>query len=287
MSSVTDAAKSGWDSVRETGSDYAAPVLTGEILGGPAGGLSAGMGYYHGGTEGAMSGFLGSQAMVAGVTGGMMAGGMGAFGAGAAPAQTMGAGWGLGPHAGGMQAAGMGMTPGGAVAGASPAAAAGAGGFHWGHLALGGMDLLAGEHQRREMAQMQQEMMERGDPFGDEREHYIGRLRELTDDPSVIEDLPGFEYRRKMAREGLSRQLGAAGHHLSGRELAALQEHEQAFLMDEYDREFQRLSGLAGAGIGPGAGVQAGTQLGMAQAQVRQRQFETIGRGVQRLFGGY
>lgn len=221
-----------------------------------------------------------------GQAGGSMLGGPG-IGAG-----TAGNISGLG-MAGGIQGAGQTfqgmqamMGAGGMAGGAGGMAGAGGQNPWWLDLGMAGLDIFASERQRQDMMDLQEEMMERADPFQETREGYLDELQALAQDPSRVEDRPGFEYRLELGREGVTRGLGAAGQHLSGRHMHALQEHDQAFAAEELERETERL--MAGAQMGQQGAQQAaqiGTETGMASQQIRQQQMETVGRGLERMFG--
>lgn len=88
-------------------------------------------------------------------------------------------------------------------------------------------------------------------PFAPYREQYAKRLNTLMDDPSSIEQDPGYKWALEQGTKSLNRKQAAAGNRFSGRALAEAQQYGQS-LADQYrNQEVERLSMLSGAGWTP------------------------------------
>jgi hypothetical protein len=95
------------------------------------------------------------------------------------------------------------------------------------------------------------EYAEDADPFGKHRGFYGDRLRQLYDDPSSIADTPGYRFALSQGSENLARTLGSRGLAHSGKMSTDMMEFAQGLASQTFDREAQRLAGLAGAQFGP------------------------------------
>jgi hypothetical protein len=87
-------------------------------------------------------------------------------------------------------------------------------------------------------------------PFGKYREGYGQKLQDLYNDPSKIADTAGYQFRLSQGMNLLSPKL-ASQHGSVGSGFASMQNYAQGLASTEYDNEVKRLSGLAGANIGP------------------------------------
>lgn len=68
---------------------------------------------------------------------------------------------------------------------------------------------------------------------------YEQEMRGLLEDPSSIEESPGFNYMQQQMEEGAARKAGGV---MDGRQMQAMQRHQQSFLQDQMDRRMSRLS---------------------------------------------
>jgi len=98
-------------------------------------------------------------------------------------------------------------------------------------------------------------------PAREAQKFALERLIGLIQDPSQVENLPGFQFRRAQGREALEESAAAGGGLFTGNTLQALEEFGQGFATSEVNQEFNRLSNLAGLGAG---GVNAGISAGGA-----------------------
>ena len=105
-------------------------------------------------------------------------------------------------------------------------------------------------------------------PFGQYRGQYAQQLSDLYKDPSSLVNTPGYKFRLSQGAGIIGGKNGAeqSGY---GNEFRAMQDYAQGLASTEFDNEVKRLSGLAGANIGPEASVQG--QIGLANAAVGQR----------------
>lgn len=101
-------------------------------------------------------------------------------------------------------------------------------------------------------------------PFREASSFALQRLQSLIQDPSQVQNLPGFDFRRQQGQQAIENVAAAGGDLLSGTTLQGLTEFGQNFATSEVNAEFNRLANLAGLS---GGGVQAGVQAGQAFGQ--------------------
>lgn len=118
---------------------------------------------------------------------------------------------------------------------------------------------ISGIAQSRNM----QDRARQADPFAQYREQYGQRLQRLAEDPSMIENEPGYQ----AGLRAVQRSMAAQGYTGSGNMMAAIAKYGQDF----YERTANRYAGLAGAGVNP---VNA-QQLGLSQDAYRNNLFRT------------
>lgn len=122
---------------------------------------------------------------------------------------------------------------------------------------------------------------DRADPFYAQRPQYQAMLKNLMTDPNSIQQTPSYQFRFDQGQNALERSLSAKGYLGSGNLLHDLQNYGQGMASQEYENQFNRLSGLSGAGFGPGnaGGVyQQGANASIAQNQQTWGNLGTIGR---------
>ena len=124
------------------------------------------------------------------------------------------------------------------------------------------------------------------DPFGPQRPQYQAMLQRLMADPSSVTNLPGYQFGIGQGEQALMRTSAARGMTGSGGEAIALQQYGQNFANQFFQDQFNRLSSLSGANIGPSGGglmlqgAESATQL---QGQAASR----LGAGALNLLGAF
>lgn len=215
------------------------------------------------------------------VTGGGLAGGVGATGVGASSAGGLATGVGAGAGYAGT-GLGSGMTTGsaaGAAAGGSKLS-----GFLDTFFGPGAKETAAKIGLIAPVGQAALDLYQSGkredvantsaglaDPFASQRGQYQTQLSNLMKDPSLINNDPSYQFRLKSGQDALERSNAAKGYLGSGNMLIDLQQYGQRAASDEYNNQIKRLSELAGAQFGPGT---AGTnyQTGMNGSLAQQYQ---------------
>lgn len=107
-------------------------------------------------------------------------------------------------------------------------------------------------YQANRAAGQYDEARERLDPFGGERGFYQGKLRELFQDPSSLQNLPGYQFAFDEAMRAGTRQATKTGHYLSSNLPKELQRRAAGLASQTYFDQSKILAQLGGAGIGPG-----------------------------------
>jgi hypothetical protein len=103
-----------------------------------------------------------------------------------------------------------------------------------------------------------QEAMQPGgitDPFGAERPAYQARLAALYQDPSYLQNLPGYQFQQQQGEEAINRQAAKSGHFLDQNRLYEISKFNTGLAETSYNQEATRLANLAGANIAPNAQV--------------------------------
>lgn len=144
----------------------------------------------------------------------------------------------------------------------------------------GGMDLMsllglgAGAYQdNRNIQQYESQinnLLDRGDPFRNERANYITRLNQLYADPSSIENTPGYKFAKEQGLDAIQRKMAARGMSLSGNELGEMDKFSSGLAAQTLDKERAALMQMAGANFNPadmaGKGIGAYTTIAQMQA---------------------
>lgn len=113
-------------------------------------------------------------------------------------------------------------------------------------------------YQQRQLSGQIQDAMKPGgitDPFGAERPQYQQKLSQLYQDPSSLQNLPGYQFRQQMGEQAINRGAAAGGHFQDPNRLYQLTQFNQGLAEQAYESEATRLGNLAGANITPAAGV--------------------------------
>lgn len=226
-----------------------------------AGGVAGG---YLGGVEG----FTGAGAEAGGVYGGMQGTAGGTFAnwtptlaEGAAGTTAAGAGGTTWSSASGLPPPASGVGP---VAGSmgyegAGAAATGAGGMTTGQMIQAGGSLIGtvanAIGNRQNANQYRNDInsaVERADTWGPEnRQRAIDRIWQLYNDPSSIENTPGYQFARQQGEQGVNRAAAGRGYFRSPNMLYDLSKFNQGLATKTYDAEMGRLLTMAGAGNNP------------------------------------
>ena len=105
---------------------------------------------------------------------------------------------------------------------------------------------LYGLYQGNQMQDLAERAMQANDPFGPERAGYAEKLRQLYANPSMVEQIPGYQQGLNAVRNKMESQ-GYAG---SGNMMLGLHKYGGDF----FDKEANRLAQLAGAQFPPRGG---------------------------------
>ena len=95
--------------------------------------------------------------------------------------------------------------------------------------------------------QLQQAAVQ-ADPMAPYRSQYAQQLQQLQEDPSQVQNIPGYQ----AGLDAVMRSLASQGYTGSGNMMAALQDYGGQF----YQQQFQNLSNLAGVNISPAVSLQ-------------------------------
>lgn len=94
------------------------------------------------------------------------------------------------------------------------------------------------------------------DPFASQRPQYQAKLSAMMNGGFTPDD-PSYKWRFDQGMEAVNRGTAAKGGLLSGGRLLALEDYGSGLASTEYQRQFDRLAGLAGATSGsPGSAGQ-------------------------------
>lgn len=105
------------------------------------------------------------------------------------------------------------------------------------------------------------------DPFGDaNRRSFQSRLQGIYDDPSGLENLPGFKFARDQGEKAINRGAAKRGEFFSGNAMTELSRFNTGLASQFYSDELERLMKLSGAYFGPNSSVSGGLYgSGLAQ----------------------
>lgn len=112
-----------------------------------------------------------------------------------------------------------------------------------------------------QMVQAGQTAQKQADPFGPYRQQYADRMKALTDDPSLIENEPGY----RAGMQAVKRSMASQGYTGSGNMMKAMSKYGGDF----YNQAMSMYGGLSGAQFNPAQGAalgMQGTQLGLSLA---------------------
>lgn len=135
---------------------------------------------------------------------------------------------------------------------------------------------LYGLYQGQQQQKLAQQLLERSDPFANQRGIYAAMLQNLMANPGSIVDMPGY----RAGERAITRKLASQGYAGSGNMFTALADYGGS----EFDREVARLATLAGAGATPGANSAAVLSANSGGLATQLSALNRIGYG---LAGGY
>lgn len=93
------------------------------------------------------------------------------------------------------------------------------------------------------------------DPFGAQRPQYQQKLSQLYQNPSSLQNLPGYQFQQQMGEQAINRGAAKSGHFNAPNRLYELSKFNQGLAETSYNQEATRLAQLAGSGINPNAGA--------------------------------
>lgn len=114
------------------------------------------------------------------------------------------------------------------------------------------------------------------DPFGSQRPYYQQQLRNLYQDPSSLQNLPGYKFAQEQGEKAINRQAAKTGHYVSTNRLYDISKFNTGLAEQMYGSEADRLAKLAGSQFGPSAQAYANLQATGGQGQIDKG--STIGR---------
>lgn len=76
----------------------------------------------------------------------------------------------------------------------------------------------------------------------------LQKLYSMFDPNFKLDSIPGYTQALDAGLSGVRRQMAAGGYNLSGNELVGLQDYSMRFGLDQYNKSFSNLIGLAGLG---------------------------------------
>jgi hypothetical protein len=167
---------------------------------------------------------------------------------------------------------------------ASTAGKAGGGMFDWlnaGNVksALGVIPSIAEYFSSRDagntMERATDEAARRADPFASERPAYMMMLREMMTNPNYMMQDPSYNFRVRQGQDALERSNAARGYLGSGNMNLDLTRYGQDMGSQEYEKQFGRLSSLAG--VNAGSPAAAGQAYGQGMTNVAGQNQQTSG----------
>ena len=123
----------------------------------------------------------------------------------------------------------------------------------------------------------------------DQRNFYMNQLRMLYENPDMIAEMPGYDFRYTQGMRGLERQLAKGGYLGSGNRAYEVMNYGQGLASTEYQNEINRLYNIIQGGF-PSAQAAASIysqysdplmQLALAEQQNK------LARSQNLLSGGY
>ena len=178
-----------------------------------------------------------------------------------------------------------------------------------GQLIGGTIDQLYGMYSQNEMAKEAQKARSRmaqerdraarmADPMMDERAFYQNQLRQLYENPDMITQMPGYDFRYQQGLQALERQLAKGGYLGSGNRAAEVMNYGQGLASTEYQNEINRLYDIISGSFGgaqQAANIYANyspqlAELMLAEQQSRLRRNQaglTAGRGLYDIYQSY
>lgn len=113
-------------------------------------------------------------------------------------------------------------------------------------------------------------LLDRGDPFREQRKGYIDRLNALYNDPRAVENTPGYQFAKQQGLDAIASKRAARGSALSGNELAEMTKYASGLAEQTFNKERDVLMQMAGANFNPaamaGAGIGAYGNIAQMQA---------------------
>ena len=125
----------------------------------------------------------------------------------------------------------------------------------WGKLGMGALDAFGSYMGGKESAKGMKDAQKAANPFAKYRKGYAERLGQLYDDPSYLENDPGYQFRFNQGMKAMNATSAAKGSRLSGGAMLEAQQFGQGLAAQMRQQEIQNLSQLSGATMGFGGGA--------------------------------
>lgn len=117
--------------------------------------------------------------------------------------------------------------------------------------------------------QLGNQAADRADPFGQYRRGYGDRLQSLYDDPSQIENTPGYKFALNQALDSTQSRLRASGQLGSSQMQNALVNQASGMAQQTWNTEADRLARLAGAQFDPANAARMQMEGGKLEQQAQ------------------
>lgn len=121
------------------------------------------------------------------------------------------------------------------------------------------------------------DMIERGDTWGpDGREFAKRKLFELYNDPSSIENTPGYKFAQSQGEQGINRGAANKGYFRSPNMLFDLSKFNQELATKTWNDEFNKYAQMAGLSFNPANSAQIGAGGAQQSANMRGNTLDAI-----------
>ena len=120
-------------------------------------------------------------------------------------------------------------------------------------------------------------LVERGDTWGPEgREFAKRKLFELYNDPSSIENTPGYKFAQQQGEQGVNRAAAKGGWFRSPNLLFDLSQFNQGLASKTWNDEFNKYAQMAGLSFNPASSAQIGAQGAQHSSNMRGNTLDAV-----------
>ncbi len=123
------------------------------------------------------------------------------------------------------------------------------------------------------------------DPYSKYRGQAATQLNALMMNPSMVYQLPGYQFAQQQGQQAVQRGAAATGQTVSGNQLQALQTQGSGLATDWFNNYVNILGNLSGASQGPIAGYNAFTNAAQNQSLANKTAMDTLLRGIKSVPG--